>query len=101
MATRSKVELMVVISPTISKRACRRRTCNAQALSFPLLQESRTFLLIMAHHSKAGLFRGLNLRSVLERSTRKDATFSRDMSAPNSRFVRACHCESVDVTPIG
>jgi len=22
------------------------------------------------------------------------------MSAPNSRFVRACRCESVDVTPI-
>src|SRR2546427_4566933 len=22
------------------------------------------------------------------------------MSAPNSRFVRACHCEPVDVTPI-
>ncbi|HSM86379.1 MAG TPA: uroporphyrinogen decarboxylase [Candidatus Limnocylindrales bacterium] len=27
-------------------------------------------------------------------------TFSKNMSAPNSRFVRACRCEPVDVTPI-
>ena len=44
--------------------------------------------------------RALQICGLGERSNRKNATFPRVMSAPNSRFVRACRCEPVDVTPI-
>jgi hypothetical protein len=44
MATRSNAWLRVVNSPTTSMAGSWRRRCKAQALSFPLLQESSTFL---------------------------------------------------------
>src|SRR5215470_11909933 len=41
MATRSKAELTVVTSPAISYSPWQRNICSAQALSLPLLQESK------------------------------------------------------------
>src|SRR5579859_4041405 len=46
MATRSKAELIVVISPAISYWPSCRSTCSAHALSFPLLHASRIFFFI-------------------------------------------------------
>src|SRR5581483_164092 len=43
MATRLKAALMVVSSPAISYSPDCLRTCNAHALSLPLLQEMRIF----------------------------------------------------------
>ncbi len=47
MATRSNAWLRVVNSPTTSMAGSWRRRCKAQALSFPLLQESSTFFFVM------------------------------------------------------
>src|ERR1700704_713433 len=119
MATRSKAEFIVVSSPATSYSPCCLSTCSVHAQSLPLLQERRIFFFmrtsmvsawparrckaagnfqnpmcgIATHHS--GRVQNSGCR-VSEGRVRFEGT----MSAPNSRFVRACRCEPVDVTPI-